>query len=39
MGEKYGVTGERIRQIEAKAFAKLRRLDGAHLLAENLEES
>src|SRR5580693_2620809 len=27
---KYGVTGERIRQIEAKAMAKLRRLDGAH---------
>lgn len=39
VGVKYGVTGERIRQIEAKALAKLRRLDGAHLLAESPEES
>jgi RNA polymerase sigma factor (sigma-70 family) len=29
VGEKYGVTGERIRQIEAKTLAKLRRLDSA----------
>jgi Sigma-70, region 4 len=32
VGEKYGVTEERIRQIEGKALAKLRRLDAAHLL-------
>ena len=39
LAEKYGVTGERIRQIEAKALAKLRRVDGHHLPAGNLEES
>jgi RNA polymerase primary sigma factor len=38
VGEKYGVTGERIRRIEAKALAKLRRLDCAQPLGENLEE-
>ena len=39
VGAKYGVTGERIRQIERKALVKLRRLDAAHLLRNYLEES
>jgi RNA polymerase primary sigma factor len=38
VGEKYGMTGERIGQIERKALAKLRRLDAAHLLGNYLEE-
>jgi DNA-directed RNA polymerase sigma subunit (sigma70/sigma32) len=38
VGEKYGVTGKRIRQLEAKALAKLRRLDGVRLLGDDLEE-
>jgi RNA polymerase primary sigma factor len=39
VGEKYGVTGERIRQIEGKALTKLRRLDAAHLLGDYPAES
>jgi RNA polymerase primary sigma factor len=39
IGEKYGVTEERIRQIEHKALAKLRRVDAAHLLGDYLQES
>ena len=39
VGKKYGLTGERIRQIEEKALAKLRRLDAAHVLGDYLEES
>jgi RNA polymerase primary sigma factor len=39
VGEKYGLTGERIRQIEGKALARLRRLDAAHVLGDCLEES
>jgi RNA polymerase primary sigma factor len=39
VGEKYGLTGERIRQIEDKALAKLRRLDAARVLGDYLEES
>jgi RNA polymerase primary sigma factor len=39
IGEKYGVTEERIRQIEHKALAKLRRLDAAHLLGDYFQES
>jgi RNA polymerase primary sigma factor len=38
IGEQYGVTEERIRQIEHKALAKLRRLDVAHLLGDYLQE-
>ena len=38
IGEKYGVTEERIRQIEHKALAKLRRLDATHLLEDYLQE-
>lgn len=34
VGEKYGVTGERIRRIGVRALVKLRRLDSAHLLGE-----
>jgi RNA polymerase primary sigma factor len=39
VSEKYGLTGERIRQIEDKALAKLRRLDAARVLGDYLEES
>jgi Sigma-70, region 4 len=39
VGVKYGVTGERIRQIEVKTLAKLRQLDRALLLDENLDQS
>jgi len=39
IGEKYGLTESRIRQIERKALAKLRRLDAAHLLGDYLQES
>jgi RNA polymerase primary sigma factor len=39
IGEKYGVTEARIRQIESKALAKLRRLDAAHLLGDYLQET
>jgi RNA polymerase primary sigma factor len=39
IGEKYGVTEARIRQIERKALAKLRRLDAIHLLGDDLQES
>jgi RNA polymerase primary sigma factor len=38
-GEKYGVTEERIRQVESKALAKLRRIDAEHLLGDYLQES
>jgi RNA polymerase primary sigma factor len=39
IGEKYGVTEERIRQIESKALAKLRQLDAVHLLGDYLQDS
>ena len=39
IGEKYGVTEARIRQIESKALAKLRRLDAVHPLEDHLQES
>lgn len=38
-GEKYSVTEERIRQIEHKALAKLRRIDADHLLGDYLQGS
>ena len=39
VGREFGVTRERIRQIESKTLAKLRRPDAAHLLRDYLEES
>jgi RNA polymerase primary sigma factor len=39
IGEKYGVTEQRIRQIESKALAKLRRHDAVHLLGDYLKDS
>jgi RNA polymerase primary sigma factor len=38
ISEKYGVTETRIRQIESKALAKLRRLDAAHPLGDYIQE-
>lgn len=38
VGKAFGVTRERIRQIEAKTLAKLRRPDSAHLLRDYLDE-
>ena len=38
VGREFGVTRERVRQIESKTLAKLRRPDAAHLLREYLEE-
>ena len=37
--KEFGVTRERVRQIESKTLAKLRRPDAAHLLRDYLEES
>jgi RNA polymerase primary sigma factor len=39
VGKEFGVTRERVRQIESKTLAKLRRPDAAHLLSDYLEES
>jgi RNA polymerase primary sigma factor len=39
VGKEFGVTRERVRQIESKTLAKLRRPDAAHLLKDYLEES
>jgi RNA polymerase primary sigma factor len=39
VGREFGVTRERVRQIESKTLAKLRRPDAAHLLKDYLEES
>jgi RNA polymerase primary sigma factor len=39
IGETYGLTEERVRQIEHKALAKLRRLEAVHLLGDYLQES
>ncbi len=39
VGKAFGVTRERIRQIEAKTLAKLRRPDSAHLLRDYLDEA
>ena len=39
VGKEFGVTRERVRQIESKTLAKLRRPDAAHLLRDYLEES
>ena len=39
VGEAFGVTRERIRQIEAKTLAKLRRPDSAQLLRDYLDEA
>ncbi len=39
VGREFGVTRERVRQIESKTLAKLRRPDAAHLLRDYLEES
>ena len=39
VGTEFGVTRERVRQIESKTLAKLRRPDAAHLLRDYLEES
>ncbi len=39
VGKAFGVTRERIRQIEAKTLAKLRRPESAHLLRDYLEEA
>ncbi len=39
VGQAFGVTRERIRQIEAKTLAKLRRPDSAHLLRDYLDET
>jgi len=38
VGREFGVTRERVRQIESKTLAKLRRPDAAHLLRDYLEE-
>jgi RNA polymerase primary sigma factor len=38
VGNEFGVTRERVRQIESKTLAKLRRPDVAHLLRDYLEE-
>ena len=38
VGREFGVTQERVRQIESKTLAKLRRPDAAHLLRDYLEE-
>ena len=39
VGKAFGVTRERIRQIESKTLAKLRRPDAAYLLRDYLEEA
>jgi RNA polymerase primary sigma factor len=39
VGKEFGVTRERVRQIESKTLAKLRRPDAAHLLRDYLEDS
>jgi RNA polymerase primary sigma factor len=39
VGKEFGVTRERVRQIEAKTLAKLRRPDAAYLLRDYLEEA
>jgi RNA polymerase primary sigma factor len=39
VGKEFGVTRERVRQIESKTLSKLRRPDAAHLLRDYLEES
>ena len=39
VGKAFGVTRERIRQIEAKPLAKLRRPESAQLLRDYLEEA
>jgi RNA polymerase primary sigma factor len=39
VGKEFGVTRERVRQIESKTLAKLRRPDAAYLLRDYLEES
>jgi len=39
VGREFGVTRERVRQIESKTLAKLRRPDAAYLLRDYLEES
>jgi len=39
VGREFGVTRERVRQIEAKTLAKLRRPDAAYLLRDYLEEA
>jgi RNA polymerase primary sigma factor len=39
VGREFGVTRERVRQIESKTLAKLRRPDAAHLPRDYLEES
>jgi len=39
VGREFGVTRERVRQIESKTLAKLRRPDAAHLLRDYLEEA
>jgi len=39
VGKEFGVTRERVRQIESKTLAKLRRPDAAHLLRDYLEET
>jgi RNA polymerase primary sigma factor len=38
VGKEFGVTRERVRQIESKTLAKLRRPDAAYLLRDYLEE-
>ena len=39
VGKAFGVTRERVRQIEAKTLAKLRRPESAALLRDYLDES
>ena len=39
VGKAFGVTRERVRQIESKTLAKLRRPDAAYLLRDYLEEA
>jgi RNA polymerase primary sigma factor len=39
VGREFGVTRERVRQIESKTLAKLRRPDAAYLLRDYLEEA
>jgi RNA polymerase primary sigma factor len=39
VGKEFGVTRERVRQIESKTLAKLRRPDAAFLLRDYLEEA